>query len=109
MRSSQHVVAGAVVALLAAASYGIYWTGKARLELDQEEIDDAKAALIRAGGDLQGRLQAMVEDHRETSRTTDSTQIKATKTIEEGGLVRTAQDFSLLRRKDIQLRQAATA
>jgi len=93
-----------------AANRDQYDLAKARLALDQEEIDDARDALVRAGGDLQGRLQAMIEEHRETSRSTDSLQIKVTKTItDEGGLVRTAQDFSLLRRKDIQLEQALAA
>jgi len=79
---------------------------KARLELDQEQVDDAKEDLVRAGGDLQGRLQAMVQEHRETSHSSDSVQVKVTAKPEEGGLVQTARQFSQLRKKDIQLQQA---
>jgi small-conductance mechanosensitive channel len=82
---------------------------KARLELDQEQVDDAKEDLIRAGGDLQGRLQAMMQEHRETSHSSDSTQIKVTARRDEGGLVQTAQSFSVLRRKDLQLQLASAS
>jgi len=40
---------------------------KAQLELDQDEVDDAKQDLIRAGGDPQGRIQTMVEEHEAAS------------------------------------------
>ncbi|MDB4889975.1 MAG: hypothetical protein JWL61_1830 [Gemmatimonadetes bacterium] len=92
-----------------AADRAQYDLAKARLELDQEQIDDAKEDLVRAGGDLQGRLQAMLQEHRESSHSSDSTQIKVTARLDEGGLVKTAQDFSLLRRKDIQLQHAMAA
>src|SRR5262249_14403729 len=36
---------------------------KAQQELDQDEVDDAKQELMRAGGDPQGRIQLMVEEH----------------------------------------------
>lgn len=83
-----------------------YDLAKARLELDKEQIDDAKEDLIRAGGDLQGRLQAMLQEHRDNSHSSDSTQVKVTANRDDDGLVQTAQDFSLLRRKDVQLQQA---
>src|SRR5580700_429041 len=48
---------------------------KAQLELDQDEIDDAKQDLMRAGGDPQGRIQAMVEEHEAASHASDSTKV----------------------------------
>src|SRR5713101_7687881 len=36
---------------------------RAQLELDGDELEDAKQDLIRAGGDLRSRIQRMVEEH----------------------------------------------
>jgi small-conductance mechanosensitive channel len=36
---------------------------KARLELSQDELDDAKEDLARAGGDPESRIQRMVDEH----------------------------------------------
>jgi small-conductance mechanosensitive channel len=36
---------------------------KAQAELDQDEVEDAKQDLIAAGGDPEGRIQAMVREH----------------------------------------------
>src|SRR5579883_139505 len=38
---------------------------KAQVELDQDELDDAKQDLIRAGGDPEDRIRAMVQEHEE--------------------------------------------
>src|SRR5689334_4463403 len=46
---------------------------KAQLELCQDEVDDAKQDLIRAGGDARGRIQAMVQEHEAASHASDST------------------------------------
>src|SRR5713226_1948541 len=45
---------------------------KAQQELDQDEVDDAKQDLIRAGGDPKGRIQTMVEEHEAASHAADS-------------------------------------
>src|ERR1700756_189961 len=50
---------------------------KAQLELDQDEIDEAKQDLIHAGGDPQGRIQTMVEEHEAASHSSDTTHINA--------------------------------
>jgi small-conductance mechanosensitive channel len=36
---------------------------KAQLELDQDELDDAKEDLQRAGGNLQGKIQRLLQEH----------------------------------------------
>ncbi len=48
---------------------------KAQLELDQDEVDEAKQDLTHAGGDPQGRIQAMLEQHEAASHSSDSTLI----------------------------------
>jgi hypothetical protein len=42
---------------------------KAQVVLDQDEIDDSSQDLQRAGGDPQGRMQAMMEEHDAASST----------------------------------------
>ncbi|MEP6620874.1 MAG: mechanosensitive ion channel domain-containing protein [bacterium] len=82
---------------------------KARLELDQDDADDAKEDLIHAGGDPQGRLQAMVQDHEAASKSSDSIHVTVTATLEENGLVRHAQAYWQLQDKRQQLRLARAA
>lgn len=79
---------------------------KARVELDQDEADDAKEDLIHSGGDPQGRMQSMVEEHESASKSSDSTRVTVTATAEEGGLVRRAQTLWQLQQKVLQLAEA---
>jgi small-conductance mechanosensitive channel len=79
---------------------------KARLELDQDEVDDAKQELIRAGGDPQGRIQAMVQEHEAASQASDTTKVAASAPIEAHGLVRRFQQWSELHQKQLQLWRA---
>src|SRR5260370_1665621 len=48
---------------------------KAQLELDQDEADDAKQDLLRAGGDPQGRIQSMVDEHEAAPHSSDATPV----------------------------------
>jgi small-conductance mechanosensitive channel len=82
---------------------------KARLELDRDDMDDAREDLIHAGGDPQGRMQAMVQEHEEASRSSDSTRIKVTATVDADGLVQTGQMLWTLRDKELELRAAGAA
>ncbi|HZQ25513.1 MAG TPA: mechanosensitive ion channel domain-containing protein [Terriglobales bacterium] len=50
---------------------------KAELELDQDELDDAKADLARAGGDSRDRIQRLMEQHESTQHQGDSTRAEA--------------------------------
>src|SRR5712692_6396657 len=77
---------------------------KAQLELDQDEVDDAKQDLIRAGGDPQGRIQAMVEEHEAASHVSDTTKIYEVRTrAEEWGLIHQFRRWSNLHQKQLQL------
>lgn len=79
---------------------------KARLELEQDEVDDAKQDLIRAGGDLQGRIQAMVQEHEAASQSSDSTKIATNPASSSRGLINFFQQWSSLHEKQLLLGQA---
>lgn len=76
---------------------------KAQLELDQDEVDDAKQDLIRAGGDPQGRIQTMVEEHEAASHTADSLKVTVSAPVEERGLIHRLQQWSALHQKQLEL------
>ena len=79
---------------------------KAQLELDQDEVDDAKQDLIRAGGDPQGRIQTMVEEHEAASHAADSLKVTVTAPVEERGLIHRFQQWSALHQKQLELWRA---
>src|SRR5580700_5360503 len=79
---------------------------KAQLELDQDEIDDAKQDLIRAGGDLQGRIQAMTEQHEAASQSSDSTKVSVSEPKETHGMVPHLREWWAFHQKQMQLWQA---
>jgi len=76
---------------------------KARLELNQDEVDDAKQDLIRAGGDPQGRIQAMVQEHEAASQASDTTKIAVSQPATGHGLINRFQQWSVLHGKQLQL------
>jgi len=79
---------------------------KAQLELEQDEVDDAKQDLIRAGGNQQGRIQAMVEAHEAASQKSDAFKINASEPAVAHGLINRFQEWSTLHGKQMQLWQA---
>ena len=80
---------------------------KAQLELDQDEVDDAKQDLVRAGGDPQSRIQAMVDEHEAASKVSDTTKINEVKTAaEEWGLIHLFRQWSALHQKQLILWRA---
>jgi hypothetical protein len=79
---------------------------KAQLELDQDEVDDAKQDLIRAGGDPEGRIQAMVQEHEAATHNTANAVAAAAATTEERGLIHRFQLWSALHQKQLQLWRA---
>jgi small-conductance mechanosensitive channel len=76
---------------------------KAQLELAQDEVDDAKQDLIRAGGDPQGRIQTIVEQHEAASHASDSTQITVTEPAQPLGLIHGLQRWLAWHQKQLQL------
>jgi len=79
---------------------------KAQAELDQDEVDDAKQDLVRAGGDPQGRVQAMVEEHEAASKVSDSLKVVVSTPAEERGLIHQFRQWSVLHQKQLQLWRA---
>jgi small-conductance mechanosensitive channel len=79
---------------------------KAQLELDQDEVDDAKQDLARAGGDPQGRIQAMLEEHEAASHSSDTTQINVSEPAQAPGLINRLQQWSAWHQKQLQLWRA---
>jgi small-conductance mechanosensitive channel len=79
---------------------------KAQLELDQDEVDDGKEDLGRAGGGQQGRIQALTEQHDAASQISDNTHVVVTAPNEQRGLIHRFQQWSELHRKQMQLWRA---
>jgi small-conductance mechanosensitive channel len=79
---------------------------KAQAELGQDEADDAKQDLVRAGGDPQGRIQAMVEEHEAASKASDSLKVVVSTPAEERGLIHQFRHWSVLHQKQLQLWRA---
>ena len=82
---------------------------KAQLALDQDEVDDARGDLQRAGGDPQGRIQAIVAEHEAASRASDSTRIVVTRVPAPRGMLGAADAVFTLREKIGQLDAARSS
>ncbi len=79
---------------------------KAQLELCQDEVDDAKQDLIRAGGDVRSRIQAMMQEHEAVSHAADSTKVAVSLPVEARGLVEHLQQWYALHQKQVRLGRA---
>jgi small-conductance mechanosensitive channel len=78
----------------------------AQQELDQDEVDDARQDLIRAGGDPQDRIQAMVKDHEASTHATEAALASAATPTEERGLIHRATQWWSLHKKQLLLWRA---
>jgi small-conductance mechanosensitive channel len=78
----------------------------AQQELDQDEVDDARQDLIRAGGDPQDRIQAMVKDHEASTKATEAALAAATSPAEERGLIHRAAQWWALHKRQLLLWRA---
>ena len=79
---------------------------KAQLELDQDEVDEAKQDLTHAGGDSQGRIQAMLEQHEAASHSSDSTLINVSEPAGARGLIDQFQQWLAWHQKQLLLWRA---
>ncbi|MEO6879198.1 MAG: hypothetical protein ABI205_12010, partial [Gemmatimonadaceae bacterium] len=82
---------------------------QARQQLAQDEADDARQDLMRAGGDPEGRVQVIIAQHDAASKSSDSTRVAVTTTAEESGLVHRASAWWTLRQKQSGLASAKRA
>ena len=82
----------------------------AQQELDQDEVEDAKQDLIRAGGDPQDRIQAMVNEHETSTKASEAALAgKPPEPTEERGLVHRATQWWELHKKQMLLWRAKAA
>ena len=79
---------------------------KAQLDLDQDEVDDGKEDLLRAGGDQQARIQALTQQHEAASQISDNTHVIVAAPNEKRGLIHQFQQWSALHWKQMQLWRA---
>lgn len=79
---------------------------KATLELRQDQVDDAKQDLIRAGGDPEDRIQTMVQEHQTASQSSDSTKINSSEAVDSRGLIPRFNEWWALHQKQLQLWRA---
>src|SRR5438128_475379 len=79
---------------------------KVQVELDQDEVDNAKQELTRAGGDALGRIEQLMKEHEAASRVADTTTVNTAAEPDLRGLVHRCQQWSELHDKKLQLWQA---
>jgi small-conductance mechanosensitive channel len=78
----------------------------AQQELDQDEVDDAKQDLIRAGGDPQDRMQAIVKEHEASAKATEAALSNSTAPVDRPGLIYRATQWWALHKKQLLLWRA---
>ncbi|HYL64644.1 MAG TPA: mechanosensitive ion channel domain-containing protein [Candidatus Methylomirabilis sp.] len=76
---------------------------QAHQEEHQDEVDDAKEDLARAGGDPQSRIAALMEEHKASSEATDAERIVVTPPVNQGGLIHLFSQWSALHQKQLLL------
>ena len=82
---------------------------KAQAALDQDEADDARQDLRRAGGDPQGRMDDLVAEHEAASKSSDSIRVVVANSTNSRGLIRRLQELRALYVKGALLRSAKAA
>jgi small-conductance mechanosensitive channel len=69
----------------------------------QDEVDDAKADLNRAGGDPKSLIEAMVEEHKASSQAVDSMHVGISQAPEERGLIQSFRRWLAIHQKQLIL------
>ena len=81
---------------------------EADVDLDQDEVNDAKEDLIRAGGDVTDRIEALKKEHEETAHSTSSAIPTGPEPLDQLGLLHRVLQWRQLHQKQLQLWQAKT-
>ena len=76
---------------------------KAHQDEHQDEVDDAKEDLARAGGDSQSRIEALMQEHKASSEATDAQHITVTAPADQAGLLHLFSQWSALHQKQLLL------
>jgi small-conductance mechanosensitive channel len=82
---------------------------QAQAALDQDQVDDATEDLRRVGGDPQGRMQAMIQEHEAASQSSDSVRVNVTPPTATRGLVNHVRALQGLYQKEAQLKKAKSS
>jgi small-conductance mechanosensitive channel len=75
----------------------------AHQEEHQDEVDDAKEDLERAGGDPKSRIEAMMQEHKASSAATDALHVTVTAAPDERGLIHRFGQWLALHQKQLLL------
>lgn len=78
----------------------------AQTALDQDDADDARQDLQRAGGDPQGRMQEVIAEHDAASKSSDSVHVVVTAALNAPGLIRRFENLQSLHAKELLLHRA---
>ena len=81
---------------------------QAQLAMDQDELDDAKEDLARAGGDAQSKIQRLLDEHEASQHVSEKSAPSATPDVNygAGNLATQARAWNALREKRALLVQA---
>ncbi|MFI5233018.1 MAG: mechanosensitive ion channel family protein [Gemmatimonadales bacterium] len=79
---------------------------RAQTALDQDDADDARQDLRRAGGDPQGRMQDVIAEHEAASKSSDSVHVVVTAVRDVPGLIGRFQALESLHAKESLLHRA---
>ncbi|HTQ60556.1 MAG TPA: mechanosensitive ion channel family protein [Candidatus Solibacter sp.] len=82
---------------------------KAQLDLDQDNVEDAKEDLMRAGGDPRAVIQQMVQEHEAATHNAATTVAAATAPAQGRALIVLYRQWSELHQKEAQLEAAEKA
>ncbi len=78
----------------------------AHQEEHQDEVDDAKGDLERAGGDPKSRIEAMMQEHKASSQATDALHVTVSAAADERGLIHRFSQWLAFHQKQLLLWQA---
>ena len=79
---------------------------QADMELDQDDLDDAKEDFARAGGDLADRIQALKKEHEDTAHGSESVIPTGAPPADQVGLIHRIQQLLALRSEKRQIQDA---
>ena len=79
---------------------------QADMELDQDELDDAKEDFARAGGNLADRIRALKKEHEETAHNSETALATSTPPADQLGLIHRVKQWLGLRNEKRQLQDA---
>jgi small-conductance mechanosensitive channel len=87
--------------------HGQLVTAKANQQEHQDDVDDAKEDLERAGGNSNSRIEAMIQEHDASSKVIDSFKINVNNAgVEQRGLIHRFSEWMALHQKQLLLWKA---